>query len=70
MQDLLERKNIEDELNKAFEQGLKDIPNYYRDLLTIDKNQFINYLTKRIDYTFDTKKKEAIQLFTSLLNSR
>ena len=63
-------KSIENELNKAFEQGLKDIPNYYSDLLTIDKTQFINYLTKRIDYTFDTKKEEAIQLFTSLLNSR
>jgi predicted solute-binding protein len=60
-------KPIEDELNKAFLYGINQIPELYNNLLTIDKDTFVNYLSHKIDYTLDLKKKEAIQLFTSML---
>lgn len=63
-------KNIEDELNTAFENGIERIPELYDNLLTIDKDTFINYLTKKIDFDLDNRKREAIQLFTSMLITR
>jgi len=63
-------KGIENELNMAFEKSLSSIGSQYNSLLTIDQRRFVNYLTCKIDFTFDHKKREAIQLFTNLLNSR
>jgi len=63
-------KLIEEELNRSFELAMQNIPKFYNELLTIDYNTFVNYLTLKIDYTFDKKKKEAIQLFTKLSNYR
>ena len=61
---------IENELNLCFEKSISRIPNLYNDLLTIDQNTFINYLSQSIDYSLDSGKKKAIQLFTSLLTIR
>lgn len=62
-------KQIEQDLNKAFESQIHSISNCYSSLLTIDKNTFVDYLTNKIDYRFNDKKKEALKLFTSLLES-
>lgn len=61
-------KAIEKELNAAFELGLNDLAKHYNDLLTIDEDHFINYLSEKIDFRLDNRKKKAIQLFTSMLN--
>ncbi len=63
-------KAVEEELNKVFLESIRNIPNQYSNLLTISNEKFINYLTKKIDYTYDNDKKKAVQLFTSMLNSR
>ncbi len=63
-------KSIEPELNKCFHKTLSDIPLLYHNLLTINKNTFVDYLSTKIDYPLDDKKQDAIQLFTSLLNHR
>ena len=60
-------KAIENELNEAFDLGLSDIPSYYNDLLTIGPDHFVNYLSEKIDFTLDDRKRKAIQLFTSML---
>jgi len=63
-------KSIENELNKSFSKSLSNIPILYNDLLTIDYNTFVDYLSRKIDYTLDDKKLKAIQLFTQFLNYR
>ncbi|MBN2669805.1 MAG: menaquinone biosynthesis protein [Bacteroidales bacterium] len=63
-------KEIESSLNKAFRSGIDNIEHSYNNLLTIDKERFINYLTKSISYSFTQEKKEAIKLFKSLLVTR
>ncbi len=63
-------KLIEDELNKVFSESIKNIPQQYSNLLTISREKFVNYLTQKIDYNYDTEKKKAVKLFTSMLNSR
>lgn len=62
-------RGLENELNAAFEKSMKEIPSYYSSLLTIDEEIFINYLSQKIQYSLDEGKKEAIQLFTSLLDN-
>ena len=63
-------KTVENELNTLFEKSVSNISSHYSSLLTIDKKKFTNYLTHKIDFSFDHKKQEAIKLFTNLLNSR
>ena len=62
-------QSIEKELNKAFAKQLLNIDSCFNKMLTIDKSTFVNYLTNKIDYSFDVDKKKAIQLFTSLLTN-
>jgi len=63
-------KDIEADLNQAFDHQINTVSDCYSELLTIDKNTFVDYLTNKIDYRFNDKKKDALKLFTNLLNSR
>ena len=63
-------KTIESELNNSFLKSLSDIPRLYHNLLTINQNTFVNYLSHKIDYIMDNKKREAIRLFTRLKDYR
>ena len=63
-------KNIEHDLNSYFAKSLTNIPALYSDLLTIDKDIFVDYLSSKIDYILDDKKLQAIRLFSDLLKHR
>jgi chorismate dehydratase len=48
--------------NAALENGLKNIPLVASQRLSNDFNA-LDYLTKKVSFTLDAKKKEAMQLF-------